>query len=70
MSQPSDYLPVHIFTLGDDGVRLNMNFICPRCHEPLSEHDLEVFMEDPPTHVQFTCPEIDGERLVTTLEVD
>lgn len=51
-------MPPLVFTLDKDGVQLNMNFICPQCHRPLSEHDVEVFTEL--TKIKFSCQEGEG----------
>jgi transcription initiation factor IIE alpha subunit len=49
-------MPPLIFSLDKDGVQLNMNFICPQCRQPLSEHDVEVFTEAT-SKIKFACQE-------------
>lgn len=62
MTEEEDYPIAFIFTLDDEGVHLNMNFICPQCNQPLSAHDVEVFLGDPPPErLTFTCPKADDE---------
>lgn len=58
-----------IFTIKEDGVQLNMNYICPQCGKTLKEHDVEVFLGEPPDQLSFACPEIDGETVVTPYEI-
>jgi hypothetical protein len=59
MMEPIRHVPVFVFSLDDEGVQLNMDYVCPQCNMALRDHLLEIWTEDMPSKIVFSCQEVE-----------